>query len=99
DSTNLTWATAADGAPALTGSTKALSDEDIFTLLGQAPTTPVVIEFTMDESTVVMVEPTTFVSFDETVVFMLDPTIIIPPTPEPTPPDPAIVNPLVPGGG
>jgi len=59
-----------------------------------------VIEFTMEESPIVIVEPTTFVSFDETVVFMLDPTIIIPPPPDPPPTSPEIIpTPFVPGGG
>ena len=35
---NLTWATSADGAPVLVGSSNALTDEEVFALLGQAPT-------------------------------------------------------------
>jgi serine protease AprX len=101
DSTNLTWATAADGATVLTGSTNTLSDEQVFTMLGQAPTADAsMLTIMTEDPLLVTTEPGLVLMPDPTVVFMLDPTIVIPTTPDPPPPDPAIiVTPLVPGGG
>jgi hypothetical protein len=88
DGANLTWATSADGSPVLAGSSNALTDEEVFALLGQAPIADTSMIMMMpDETVVVTVEPPIEIMLDPAILFMVDTTI-----PE-TPPDPAILEP------
>jgi serine protease AprX len=86
DSANMTWATSADGAPVLTGSSNALTDEQVFALLGEAPTTnSSLITIIADDPILVTPEPTIIIIVDPTIILVVDPPIVIPP------PDPPIV--------
>jgi serine protease AprX len=85
DSANLTWATSADGTPVLAGSSNALTDEQVFALLSQAPIA--------DSSMVMMIEDETIAETPEpTVVIMLDPAILFMVDTPVAPPDPPIVT-------
>ena len=87
DGANLTWATSAGGAPVLAGSSDALTDEEVFALLGQAPTTDTsMIVMMADEPIVVTTEPAIEIMLDPAILLMVDPT-----TPE-APPDPPMLH-------
>jgi len=70
DGGNLAWATAADGTPVLVGNSNALTDEEIFALLGQAPT--------VDTSMMVAPADSTIITSDPTMgVIMTDPSLVV----------------------
>ena len=54
DGANLTWATSADGSPVLVGSLNALTDEEVFALLGQAPIADSSMIMMMEDETIVV---------------------------------------------
>ena len=70
DGGNLAWATSADGAPILVGNSNALTDEEIFALLGQAPTLDTSLVVTPTDTTIMLMEPTMG-------VVMIDPSLVV----------------------
>jgi serine protease AprX len=78
DSGNLAWATSADGTPVLVGNLNALTDEEVFALLDQAPATNTSPMVTPMDSTIIITDPTMG-------VMMTDPSLVV------TMPDPAVV--------
>jgi serine protease AprX len=84
---NLTWTTSADGASVLVGSSNALTDEEVFALLGQAPTTDTTSMVTMPDSDVLdMTEPTLVVAPDATLLEPLPDSDLLVTMPDPEPP-------------
>jgi serine protease AprX len=85
-SANLAWGTSAGGAPVLLGDANALSDEEVFTLLGQAPSmeaAPLVT--TPDSTTLEISEPTLVVPSDPVLVTTPESPLVV------TVPDPQLV--------
>jgi hypothetical protein len=93
DSANLTWATSANGAPVLVGNSNTLTDEQIFALLGQAPTMVPGAMVMIDEAPGgLLTEPTPGIMLDAPTPIMIEPTMLIEPVPAllVTEPDPTI---------
>ena len=98
DSGNLAWTTSTDGAPVLVGNSNALTDEQIFALLGQAPTVDPMAGMLAESSSGLLTDPTTVIMLDETIPVATGPTMLIEPVvpmPDPTilTSDPTIVTP------
>jgi len=79
---NLTWATSADGTPVLVGDASALTDEQVFALLGQAPTVTSAPVVTPDSTDLVMVDPMIVVPSDVSIdspplITMPDPALLV----------------------
>jgi serine protease AprX len=69
ESANLAWGTSADGTPVLSGDADALTDEEVFALLGQAPSVESAPLVTTPDSTILEIsEPTMVVTSDTTIL-------------------------------
>jgi serine protease AprX len=79
NNTNLAWGTSAEGAPVLLGDASALTDEEVFALLGQPPSM---------EAAPLVTTP------DSTLLEIGEPTIVLPPDPTlvTTPESPLLVT-------
>jgi len=110
DSENLAWGTSADGATVLVGSSTKLTDEQVFALLGQAPTSASSALVTATDQTIFVTTAPTISSDSDSILFTAPGPATVAPPPDPmivtsdstiivTPAPIAIVNPLIPEGG
>jgi serine protease AprX len=84
DSANLAWGTSADGAPVLLGDANPLTDEDVFALLGQAPSMEPAPLVTMPDSTILVItEPTMVVPSDPTILTTIPDSPLLVTMPDP----------------